>query len=201
MGDMRGLVEQIKDTIGDDKNPELMEKFSKGQFTLRDMYEQFENVMKLGPLSTVMAMIPGIPSMMGGEGDESSNRLKRFMYMMDSMTDDELDARVDLNKSASRIERVAKGSGCHPMEVQMLLKCHKQFESVVSKMGKSGLMKGGDANMAKQMNRNPNQVMQQLHKAMDPRMLQQMGGAQNLMSMMQEMSKLEGEGGMKGLGF
>ena len=83
----------------------------------------------------------------------------------------------------------------------MLLKCHKQFESVVSKMGKSGLMKGGDAAMAKQMQRNPNQVMQQLHKAMDPRMLQQMGGAQNLMSMMQEMSKLEGEGGMKGLGF
>ena len=121
MGDMRGLVEQIKDTIGDDKQPELMEKFSKGQFTLRDMYEQFENVMKLGPLSKVMAMIPGIPSMMGGEGDESSNRLKRFMYMMDSMTDDELDAKVDLNKSASRIERVARGSGCHPMEVQLSL--------------------------------------------------------------------------------
>ena len=51
------------------------------------------------------------------------------------------------------------------------------------------------------MQRNPNQVLQQLHKTMDPRMLQQMGGAQNLMSMMQEMSKLEGEGGMKGLGF
>ena len=201
MGDMRGLVEQIKDTIGDDKQPELMEKFSKGQFTLRDMYEQFENVMKLGPLSKVMAMIPGIPSMMGGEGDESNNRLKRFMYMMDSMTDDELDAKVDLNKSASRIERVARGSGCHPMEVQMLLKCHKQFESVVSKMGKSGLMKGGDAAMAKQMQRNPNQVMQQLHKAMDPRMLQQMGGAGNLMNMMKEVSKLEGEGGKGMLGF
>ena len=47
----------------------MMEKFSKGEFTLRDMYEQFENVMKLGPLSKVMAMIPGIPQM-GGEGDE-----------------------------------------------------------------------------------------------------------------------------------
>ena len=136
---------------------------------------------------------------MGG-GDVQA-RFKKFMTIMDSMTDDELDARVDLNKSASRIERVAKGSGCHPMEVQMLLKCHKQFESVVSKMGKSGLMKGGDANMAKQMNRNPNQVMQQLHKAMDPRMLQQMGGAGNLMNMMKEMSKLEGEGGKGMLGF
>jgi len=108
---------------------------------------------------------------------------------MDSMTDDELDGRVDLDKSPSRVDRIARGSGTHPMEIDMLLKCHKQFEKVISKMGKSGLMKGGDAQMAKQMARNPNNVMQQLHKAMDPRMLQQMGGAQNVMSMMKEMSK------------
>ena len=119
-----------------------------GEFTLRDMYEQFENVMKLGPLSKVMAMIPGIPQM-GGEGDEGGNRLKRFMYMMDSMTDDELDGRVDLNRAPSRVDRVARGSGTHPMEVQMLLRCHKQFEGVVTKMGKSGLMKGGDEQMVK----------------------------------------------------
>lgn len=199
MGDMRGLVEQIKDTVGGDKNQpdHLMEKFNKGIFTLRDMYEQFENVMKLGPLNKVMAMIPGIPQLVGGgnsSDDDGGNRLKRFMYMMDSMTDDELDGRVDLDKSQSRLDRIARGSGTHPMEVQMLLRCHKQFERVVSKMGKSGLMKGGDANMAKQMQRNPNNVMQQLHKAMDPRMLQQMGGAQNLMNMMREMSKLEGDG-------
>ena len=108
-----------------------MDKFNKGQFSLRDMYEQFENVMKLGPLNKVMAMIPGIPQMMGGGfsnapslfspplifflgalrrvrassfsarisgGDqEGGNRLKRFMFMMDSMTDDELDGRVDLS--------------------------------------------------------------------------------------------------------
>jgi|Transcript_21746 signal recognition particle subunit SRP54 len=194
MGDMSTLVKQIKDTIGDDKNDEMMEKFSKGEFTLRDMYEQFENVMKLGPLSKVMAMIPGIPQM-GGEGDEGGNRLKRFMYMMDSMTDDELDGRVDLNRAPSRVDRVARGSGTHPMEVQMLLRCHKQFEGVVTKMGKSGLMKGGDEQMVKQMQRNPNQVLQQLHKTMDPRMLQQMGGAQNLMNMMKQMSELEAKGG------
>ena len=47
----------------------------------------------------------------------------------------------------------------------------------------------------KQMQRNPNQVLQQLHKTMDPRMLQQMGGAQNLMNMMKQMSELEAKGG------
>ena len=49
------------------------------------------------------------------------------------------------------------------------------------------------------MKRNPNNVMQQLHKAMDPRMLQQMGGAQNVMNMMKEMSKLDNGGDMKGM--
>jgi len=45
------------------------------------MYEQFENVMKLGPLNKVMAMIPGIPQFMGsgGGGDGGADRLKRFM--------------------------------------------------------------------------------------------------------------------------
>ena len=54
----------------------------------------------------------------------------------------------------------------------MLLKCHKQFEGVVKKMGKTNLLKN-DASVNQQMMRNPNQVMQQLSKAIDPRMLQQ----------------------------
>ena len=54
--------------------------------------------------------------------------MKRFMYMMDSMTDDELDGRVDLNQAPSQRRQRARGSSTHPMEVQMLLRCHKQFE-------------------------------------------------------------------------
>ena len=121
--------------------------------------------------------------------------MKRFMYMMDSMTDDELDGKVDLNRSQSRVDRISRGSGTHPMEVGMLLRCHKQFEGVVTKMGKSGLMKGGDEQMVKQMQRNPKQVLSQLQKTMDPAMLRQMGGAENLMKMMKDMSELEAKGG------
>jgi signal recognition particle subunit SRP54 len=146
--------------------------------------------MKLGPLNKVMGMIPGIPQFMmqKGQEEEGGNRLKRFMFMMDSMTDGELDGQVDIAKSVQRMERIAYGSGTSPDEIMMLLKCHKQFEKVVGKMGKTGLMKG-DASMNKQMMRNPNAVMSQLSKAMDPRMLQQMGGAGNLMNMMKQMSK------------
>lgn len=87
-----------------------------------------------------------------------------FMYMMDSMTDAELDGKVDIEKAPKRIARIARGSGTHPDQVYVLLKCHKQFEGVVKKMGKSGLMKGGEGQMQKNLARNPAGVMQQLSK-------------------------------------
>lgn len=190
MGDMRGLMEEMKTIVDTDKQPEMMDKFSKGIFTLRDMYEQFQNVLKLGPLNKVMGMIPGMPSWIAqGQGADGSDRIKVFMYIMDSMNDAELDGKVELTDS--RILRIARGSGQHPEYVKLLLKCHKQFEDVVRKMGKSGLMKGGDQMMNQKMQRNPQSVMQALSKSLDPKMLAQMGGAGNVMSMMKEMSKMD----------
>mmetsp|Transcript_8913 Transcript_8913/g.13381 ORF Transcript_8913/g.13381 Transcript_8913/m.13381 type:complete len:503 (+) Transcript_8913:113-1621(+) len=190
MGDVRGLVEEMKTVVDKDKQPEMMDKLNKGIFTLRDMYEQFQSVMKLGPLNKVMGMIPGIPPWMAqGAGGDSGDKIKVFMYMMDSMTDDELDGKVEI--SPARMRRIARGSGQPPEAVQVLLKCHKQFEGMIKKMGKSGLMKGGDEMMTKKMQRNPQGVMQQLQKSMDPRMLAQMGGAGNLMKMMKDMSNMD----------
>lgn len=210
MGDMRGLVEELKDVVDEEKQEELAERFSKGQFTLRDMYEQFSSVMKLGPIGKVMGMLPGMPAnLFGGDGpggDQSTERVKRFMTMMDSMTDEELDGGVELEKSPQRVDRIAFGSGSHPMDLDVLLRTHRQFEQVVRRMGKSSLMKGSDEQLAQKMKRNPRQVMGQLQKAMDPRMLAQMGGAQNVMQLMQEMGNMNGldpsmMNKLKGLGF
>jgi signal recognition particle subunit SRP54 len=66
-----------------------MKKLQQGLFTLRDMYEQFENIMKMGPINKVIDMIPGLAQMIPkGKEAESQQRFKRFMTMMDSMTDD-----------------------------------------------------------------------------------------------------------------
>merc|ERR1719428_1610451 len=119
------------------------------------------------------------------------------MVMMDSLTDDELDCAVQMTNT--RIRRVAKGSGSSHGEVTQLLDEYKRMEKMVGKMGKTGLFgKGGDLT---QLTRNPGQVMQKMQSAMDPRMLQQMGGAQNMMKMMKEFGKMENMGGlMDGLG-
>merc|ERR1712066_770168 len=117
--------------------------------------------------------------------------------MMDSLTDAELDCEVQMKDT--RCTRVAKGSGSTLNEVTMLLDEYKRMEKMVGKMGKSGLFgKGGDLT---QLQRNPGQVMQKMQSAMDPRMLQQMGGAQNMMKMMKEFGKMENMGSMlEGLG-
>ena len=60
-GDVRGLMEEMKSMNDPKSQEELMEKMSKGEFTLRDMYNQFQNVMKMGPLNKVMGMLPGMP--------------------------------------------------------------------------------------------------------------------------------------------
>lgn len=172
-GDVRGLMEEMQSIREGQNQEELMEKMSRGVFTLRDMYQQFQSVMKLGPLDRVMGMIPGMPDYLIPQrgDDESTMRLRKFLYMMDSMNNAELDGKVDLhNKNdptvEKRIRRIAAGSGVHPAEVKMLLQAHKQFESMVSKMGKSGMMsKGGQAKqkqMMEMMKKNPNAMMKQL---------------------------------------
>lgn len=59
-GDVRGLMEAMK-SAGDPKSQEeFMEKVSRGQFTLRDMYSQFQRVLNMGPMSKMMGMMPGM---------------------------------------------------------------------------------------------------------------------------------------------
>ena len=205
-GDVRGLMEAMKSVSDEKSQEEFMAKMSRGEFTLRDMYQQFSKVMNLGPMNKLMGMMPGMPEYLipkGGGGGEATDRLRKFMVMMDSMSNAELDGKVDLHKKYdpavdSRIRRIAAGSGSHPNEVKMLLLAHKQFESMVSKMGKSGMLsKGSQARqqqMAAQMRKNPNLIQQRLNQ-MDPRMLQQMGGRDNVMAMMQQMAKGGGGGG------
>lgn len=177
MGDIEGLIDKVNELKLDD-NEELLEKIKHGQFTIRDMYEQFQNIMKMGPFSQIMGMIPGFSQdfMSKGSEQESMARIKKLMTMMDSMCDNELDNRDGaklFSKEKTRTTRVARGSGVTEREVQDLISQYTKFAAVVKKMGGiKGLFKTGDINK----NVNPNQMAklnQQMAKMIDPRMLQQ----------------------------
>eukprot|EP00921_Rhytidocystis_pertsovi_P021299 GHVQ01034026.1.p1 GENE.GHVQ01034026.1~~GHVQ01034026.1.p1 ORF type:complete len:487 (-),score=81.15 GHVQ01034026.1:158-1618(-) len=183
LGDLTGLFNTIKEAVPLDKQPEVVERICRGQFSLRDMREQFENVMRMGPISQMMSMIPGLSSNLIPKGQEQAGvaRLKRFMVCMDSMNDEELDCEKQMTES--RIVRVARGSGTSLRDVKDLLEQHKQFSRMVGKMGKIGLTKD---NAVQNMMRNPNQMMQRMQKMLDPRILKQMGGAQSMLNLMKE---------------
>ncbi|EPB73052.1 Signal peptide binding domain protein [Ancylostoma ceylanicum] len=139
MGDIAGLVDMVND-IGIKDNEELVSRLKHGLFTLRDMYEQFQNIMKMGPFSQIMSMIPGFgPEFMTkGNEKESVGRLKKLMTIMDSMSDTELDhpkASELFTKEPGRVIRVARGSGTTQAEVRDLLSQYKKFADMVKKMG------------------------------------------------------------------
>nr|CAI5827119.1 unnamed protein product [Callosobruchus analis] len=203
MGDIEGLIDKVNELKLED-NEVLLEKIKHGQFTLRDMYEQFQNIMKMGPFSQIMGMIPGFSQdfMSKGSEQESMARLKRLMTMMDSMNDQELDSRDGaklFSKQTGRIVRVAQGSGVTEREVKELITQYTKFAAVVKKMGGiKGLFRNGD--MAKNVNHTQMaKLNQQMAKMMDPRVLHQMGGMAGLQNMMRQL-QAGASGGLGGLG-
>ncbi|KAI1419767.1 signal recognition particle protein [Xylaria sp. FL1777] len=172
MGDMAGLVEHVQSLKLDQK--ETIKHITEGIFTIRDLRDQLSNIMKMGPLSKMAGMIPGmsnLPGMAGMDDDESSARLKRMIYICDSMTEKELDSDGKMFiEQPTRMTRVACGSGVSVREVEDLLSQQRMMAGMAKKMG--GSMKNmqkaqqalGGGNKAQQM------------AAMQKR-LQSMGGA------------------------
>jgi len=193
MGDIGGLFDKLKDAGIDQNQEHLMDRIRTGIFTLRDLYGQFESILKMGPLSSVMSMLPGFnSSMLGTNSDEeSAQRFQTFLCIMDSMTNAELDSEVKF--SPERAARVARGSGTSVTLVNQLLDVHKQFAKMFKKMkGISGLGKGGGRGGVD---------MNQLQKMMSPQMMAQMGGRQGMSQMMKSMEAMmkNGGGGFPGM--
>lgn len=80
MGDMQGLVEHVQSLKLDQKD--TMKHIQEGIFTVRDLRDQLHNIKKMGPLSKMAGMIPGLSQMMGDVGDEEgSQKLQRMLYL------------------------------------------------------------------------------------------------------------------------
>lgn len=138
MGDMQGLVEHVQALKLDQKD--TMKHIAEGVFTVRDLRDQLQNIMKMGPLSKMAGMIPGLGQMMGGMDDEEGSlKMKRMIYICDSMTNKELDSDGKLFiAQPTRMTRVARGSGTSVREVEELLSQQKVMAGMAKKMGGMG---------------------------------------------------------------
>jgi signal recognition particle subunit SRP54 len=147
-GDLEGLLEKARD-VGISK--EAAEKVLKGEFTLNEFYEQIGSMQKMGNLSKVVDMIPGMSGVKIPKGmlDVQEGKMKRWKFAIDSMTPDER-ASPDTIKH-SRIVRISKGSGVPQGEVRELLKYFKQTQKIMKlTKGGKGLKRGPLAKFAKQ---------------------------------------------------
>ena len=136
MGDVQGLVEHVQSLKLDQKD--AMKHISEGVFTVRDLRDQLGNIMKMGPLSKMAGMIPGLSQMTQGMDDEEgSNKLKRMIYICDSMNDRELDSdgKCFVNQP-TRMTRIARGSGTSVREVEDVLTQHRMMAGMAKNMAK-----------------------------------------------------------------
>ncbi|PNY12876.1 signal recognition particle 54 kDa protein 2-like, partial [Trifolium pratense] len=196
MGDLSGFVDKIHDIVPMDKQPELLQKLSEG-FTLRIMYEQFQNMLSMGPMSQVLSMLPGFSSelMPKGQEKESQAKVKRYMTIMDSMTNEELDSSNPKLINESRMMRIARGSGRLVREVLDMMEEYKRLAKLWSKMKGLKIPKKGDMSA---LSRNMN--AQNMANALPSQMLKQIGGMGGLQNLMKQMGSSRDMMGMFGGG-
>ncbi len=148
MGDLESLLEKAKLAISEDEAQDMGKKFLKGEFNLIDLYEQMKSMKKMGSLSSIVNMIPG----MGGANISKDmlvgqeEKMESWKYLMNSMTKEELE-NPDIIRGA-RLERIGAGSGQSKSDLRLLLKQYKQGKKMM-KMMKGGT--GSEKDMQKMM--------------------------------------------------
>ncbi|MBL8776180.1 MAG: signal recognition particle protein [Acidimicrobiales bacterium] len=146
MGDVLTLIEKAEEVYDQKEAEEAAARLFEGQFTLEDFLEQMQQIRKMGPLNSLMSMMPGVPKeMKNAEIDE--RELDRLEAIIRSMTAEERVNPVIID--GSRRRRIADGSGTSPNEVTQLVKQFREMQKMMKKMGGMGAMGGRKGKKAK----------------------------------------------------
>ena len=138
-GDIVSLAEKTATIIDEKEAKSISKKLKKGQFGFEDFLAQIENVKKLGSMSSIMSMIPGLSQVAGQLKDvdlDNSKELKNIRAMVNSMTKKERENPDLLN--GSRRKRIAQGAGLEVADINRII---KQFD-MAAKMAKKFSQKG-----------------------------------------------------------
>lgn len=142
MGDMMSLIEKAESAFDEKKAAELEKKLRKQEFTLDDFLDQLQQIKKMGSLSSILGMLPGMGSKMAQLKDAQIDKkqMSRVEAIIYSMTPKERSKPEILN--ARRKQRIAKGSGTQVQDVNRLLKqfddARKMMKTVMKMSGKKG---------------------------------------------------------------
>ena len=132
MGDVLTLIEQAEKVFEADKAEETAARMLEGQFTLEDFLEQLQQLKKMGPLSGIMGMLPGMPKEMK-DAQVGDDQVKLTEAIIRSMTPHERRSPEIIN--GSRRTRIAVGSGTQVADVNKLIKQFTEMQKMMKKMG------------------------------------------------------------------
>jgi signal recognition particle subunit SRP54 len=137
MGDVVTLVEKAAEAIDMQKAREFEKKLRQAEFTLEDFYDQLQGLKKMGPLSQVIGMIPGLGGKIPQDVAVDEKGLVAIEAMILSMTPDERRRPNMIN--GSRRLRIAKGSGTSVQELNRLLKQYEMMRKMLKQVGRKGM--------------------------------------------------------------
>jgi signal recognition particle subunit SRP54 len=139
MGDVLSLIEQAEEVFDKGQAEEAASRLLEGQFTLDDFLDQMRQVQRMGSLSSLIAMMPGVPKELK-DVNIDDGELRRVEAIICSMTADER-RRPELINGSRRL-RIANGSGTSTGEVNRLVKQFQETQKLMKRMGGLGSKKG-----------------------------------------------------------
>jgi len=132
MGDVLSLIEKVEAEVDQKEARRLADKVVKDKFTLEDLRSQLQQVKKMGPLASLVGMLPGAGKIKEGDIDEKA--IVRMQAILDSMTKKERAYPQII--SGQRKKRIAKGSGTSVQEINRLLKQYLQMKKMMRTFSK-----------------------------------------------------------------
>lgn len=140
-GDIASLAEKTASVMDQDEAKSIAKKLKKGQFGFEDFIAQIENMKKLGSMSSIASMIPGLGNMASALKNvdlEQSSEIKNIRAMVNSMTKKERENPDILN--GSRRKRIAQGSGLEVSDINRIIKQFAQASKLAKKISQKGGM-------------------------------------------------------------
>lgn len=145
MGDMLTAIEKAQQVMDQDQAVRMGERLVKGEFNLEDFRDQLQQLKKMGPLSQLLDMIPGMSQLTRDlQPDVTDQQMKVIEAIINSMTVEERRSPRVINGSRKR--RIARGSGTSVTEVNDLLSQFRQMQRLMKQMGGGG-KRGGRGGM------------------------------------------------------
>lgn len=138
MGDVLTLIEKAEGQMDQEEAEAQGKKLMSGKFTFEDFLKQMQMIKKMGPISGLLGMIPGLNKQLQGVNIDDK-QLGRVEAMITSMTAQER-RNPKLLQSPNRTRRIARGSGMTQQDVKNLVKQFNEMQKMMKKMGKGGGM-------------------------------------------------------------